>query len=336
MKTDKFIWYRYGEEDIWLYTLDNGAMNVSFTNFGATIITMHVRARDGQYQNVVLSYDSFEKYLHDEYYLGCIVGRYANRIADGLLTIDGTTYHLPVNEPANNNHLHGGYEGFNKKVFRIVREESDDSSAAVVMHYRSRHMEEGYPGNLDVEVKFHLTATNDFGITYRAVTDQPTHINLTHHCYFNLGSGDGRQQQLQINAANCLYSNDRFLPTGQLMNVSGTPYDFTHPNAISWRWNQLPTKGYNSFYILDNAAPTAAVLSSELLGVSVEVCTSYPGILLYTGDYLGHPFVPNEGICLETQMHPDAMHHGNFPDTTLYPGQVYAHETLYRFKTTST
>lgn len=336
MKTDKFIWYRYGEEDIWLYTLDNGEMNVSFTNFGATIIAMRVRAKDGQYQNIVLSYDSFEKYLHDEYYLGCIVGRYANRIADGLLTIDGTTYRLPLNEPANNNHLHGGYAGFNKKIFRIVREENEESAAEVVMHYKSRHMEEGYPGNLDVEVRFQLTAASEFRITYWAVTDQATHVNLTHHSYFNLGTGDGRQQQLQISAANRLCSGDRFLPTGEVMSVSGTPYDFTQPNAISWRWNQLQTKGYNSFYTLDSAAKTAAVLSSESSGISMEVRTTYPGILLYTGDYLGHPFVPNQGICLETQLHPDAMHHRNFPDTTIYPGQEYAHETLYRFKTNST
>ncbi|MEP7258705.1 MAG: aldose epimerase family protein [Flavitalea sp.] len=335
MHIKKQFWSDYSGGSVYQYTLSNGFMEVTVTNFGCAITSINVPDLEKNKRNIVLGYDSFEEYLHDKYYMGAIVGRFANRISGGILPVNKTVYQLPVNEPANNNHLHGGFNGFNKKLFSVISEEADDKKATIIFKYRSEHMDEGYPGNLDVWITYELSITNQLVIRYEAQTDQDTHINLTNHTYFNLDPYEKSSigQHLFINSAQYLEDDERFLPTGVIKWTDTAAYDFSGARRIDKYWSDL-ANGYNTYYLLDKERMNVpdAILSSERSGIIVSIKTSFPGILLYSGDYLGKPYLINQGICLETQFCPDTPNRPEFPSTLLKEGEIFLHHTSYQFE----
>ncbi len=337
MQITKKLWSGSPQGDIFLVTLSNGQTEVSVTNLGSAITAIRIPDSSGKLRNIVIGGASIDDYLNDQVYLGAVIGRYANRIDGGRLPVAGINYQLSVNESENNNHLHGGFSGFNKKLFKPAGEHTSQAGCAVTFSYRSVDMEEGYPGNLDVLISYELTALNELRIGYYANTDQPTHVNLTNHTYFSLGDPEkpATGLRLSINAGRYLESNERFLPSGKLSPVEGTPFDFRTERPIDQYWGDLTTKGYNHFYLLEKDGSPApdVVLACPDSGISVSLTTSFPGVLLYTGDYLSAPHKPNQGVCLETQFPPDAPNQVSFPSTLVEPGRPFDHQTTYSFAT---
>ena len=265
--------------------------------------------------------------------MGATVGRFANRIHQASFSIEGTTYLLEKNDGENTNH--GGLSSFHKKIWQWKR---TDSGIRFLLH--SPDMEGGYPGNVQAEVEYQFTETNELTISYHGTTDRPTYLNLTNHAYFNL-SGDKRkitEHELMIPAARILETTSQFIPTGQAQDVKDSPFDFSTSRSIGahlyddneqLHWN----KGYNHCYILKEESSdtllTAAVLSDPFSGRRLTVRTDLPGVLLYTAGYLAP--TPDIGVCLETQYFPDTPSHPHFPSCLLMPGEEYRHRTIYTF-----
>jgi aldose 1-epimerase len=223
-------------------------------------------------------------------------------------------------------HLHGGVKGFGKQAFGVVREMATDTAASVELYYRSHHLEEGYPGNLDVWITYQLSDNNGLTISYRAVTDRDTHINLTNHSYFNLRGQDQDifGHELLIDADSYLVSDENNVPTGVIEPVSNTPYSFKTRRTIA--------AGYNECYVLNNKPGAAnAILGDKISGRTLALETDMPALLFYTGDYLGGKFIKNNGVCLETQFFPDAPNHRAFPNTLLKAGEQWNSYTRLSF-----
>ena len=331
-----------------LYTLTNaGGMQVKITTYGATVVSLVVPDRNGKPADVVLGYDSLEEYIAGGNYFGCIVGRYANRIAGGKFTLNGTQYRLAANEGGN--HLHGGLRGFDKVVWQ-AQEYEDNSDVGLRLSYKSPDGEEGYPGNLACTVSYTLGAANVLRIEYLAVTDSPTIVNLTNHAYFNLaeaGSGDILNHELMINADWFTPVDTRLIPTGELKSVQGTPFDFTRPTAIGARIDHdheqlIFGKGYDHNWVLnkDGDGPSLAARAMERSsGRTLEVYTTQPGLQFYSGNFLdnriaakaGQVYPHRGGFCLETQHFPDSPNRPEFPCTALDLGSKYEHKTIYKF-----
>ena len=331
-----------------LYKLTNaGGMEVKITAYGATVVSLVVPDRRGKPADVVLGYDALEDYTAGEYYFGCIAGRYANRIAGGKFTLNGTVYRLATND--GQNHLHGGRRGFDKMVWQ-ARQFQDKAGTGLKLTYLSPDGEEGYPGNLACTVIYTLGANNELKIDYRATTDNPTVVNLTNHAYFNLagaGAGDILNHELMINADRFTPVDDHLIPTGELRSVEGTPFDFTRPTAIGARINHddaqlIPGKGYDHNWVLsqDAVGPCLAARAYERQsGRTLEVYTTQPGLQFYSGNFLdngiaakvGQIYHHRGGFCLETQHFPDSPNQPNFPFTVLDPGSKYKHTTIYKF-----
>lgn len=321
-----------GTEEVHIFTLTNDqGMVVEVMNYGCTLMEIKVPDRNGKMENILLHYDRAEDYFKDSYYLNCIVGRYANRIANGSCSIGGKEYQLSVNEAALRNHLHGGFSGFNKKVWEIA----DDGSISgkLVFSCLSPHLEEGYPGNLRVEVSFYLGNDNALEIAYSAGTDQPTIVNLTHHSYFNLsgGSGDIFNHDMKVNASFYTPSDERYIPSGDLAPVAGTPYDLRETRKVETLVHTVATLNY----CLDDHIrfPEAAQLSDPTSGRRMRLHTTEPGMQLYFGNFLGGEFAPFSALCMEPQHYPDSPNHPLFPSTILLPGEEYFQSTVYRFDT---
>lgn len=325
MGIKKTSWGHVNQQEVYLFTLTNGLLEVSITNFGCTVVSVMMKNKKGEKQNLVLGYSSLQGYVEDLYYTGCIVGRFANRIANASFIIDDTTYQLAANESSTGNHLHGGVEGFNKKVFAVV----DTMADTVQFHYKSTDEEEGYPGNLDVFVSYQLTAQNSLVIRYKATTDKTTPVNLTNHSYFNLSGTNTSvlQHELLINADKVLVADAAYIPTGEIKPVAGGNLDFRHWRAIGGE----SFRGLNECFCLDHTKGVAAMLRDPQSQHSMIVRTTLPGLMLYTGDYLDSPFSKNEGLCLETQFFPDSPNQPTFPTAFLHPGDVYEHQTVYQF-----
>jgi aldose 1-epimerase len=331
-----------------LYTLTNaGGMEVKITSYGATVVSLVVPDRNSKPADVVLGYDSLEDYIAGGYYFGCIAGRYANRIAGGKFTLDGTEYRLAANDGGN--HLHGGLRGFDKMVWQ-AREFEDNVDMGLRFSYLSPEGEEGYPGNLACTVIYTLNAANELKIDYRAATDTPTIVNLTQHAYFNLagaGSGNILSHELMINADRFTPVDSRLIPTGELKSVQGTPFDFTRSTAIGARIDSddeqlILGKGYDHNWVLnkDVDGPSLAARALERdSGRTLEVYTTQPGLQFYSGNFLanriaakaGQIYHHRGGFCLETQHFPDSPNRPNFPSTVLEPGAKYEHTTIYKF-----
>ncbi|MDR2683586.1 MAG: galactose mutarotase [Dysgonamonadaceae bacterium] len=329
-----------------LYILSNAkGTEMTVTNYGAKIVSLHVPDKTGRWTDVVLGKSTIDDYLNDqEPYFGAICGRTANRIANGRFTLDGVEYQLAVNNgPCS---LHGGLIGFNAVVWDIKQLDSQ----TLELSYLSKDGEEGFPGNLQVDLVYRLTDDNAVEITYKAVTDKPTILNLTNHSYFNLsGEGDPSvgDHELQIHADAFLPTSEVAIPFGPPAKVEGTPFDFRTPHPIGERIGADDTQlqygnGYDHNYIINRSAPglvAAARAVSPKTGIVLEVYTTEPGVQLYTGNYLdgsftgknGHTYPKRSAFCLETQHFPDSIHHPDYPSVVLRPGEVFESKTVFRF-----
>ncbi len=337
-------------QQIDIYTLTNrNGVEARITNYGAALVSLKVPDRDGKVDDVVLGYDTLERYVSDKAYFGATVGRYANRIAGGSFVLNGSTYSLAINNRPN--HLHGGEKGFNKRVW-TAEGASSGAGQALALTYLSKHGEEGYPGNLTVRVVYTLTDKNELKIDYTATTDKDTVLNLTNHSYFNLagqGNGDILDEELFLAADRFTPVDENLIPTGELRKVSGTPFDFTTPTAVGARINQDDQqlkigKGYDHNFVLNGKAgelKLAARLYAPKTGRVLEVWTTQPGVQFYTGNFLdgtaqgkgGKPYGFRSGLCLETQHFPDSPNHPKFPSTVLKPGEHFRSTTIYKFST---
>jgi aldose 1-epimerase len=330
-----------------LYTLTNKqGVEVSITDFGGTVVSLRVPDRNGKLSDVVLGYDAPKDYELGKAYFGGTIGRYGNRIAHGQFTLDGNQYTLAKNDGAN--HLHGGIRGFNK-VLWTAADASTKDAASLRLTYLSKDGEEGYPGNLSVEVTFTLTDANELKIDYAASTDKDTVANLTNHSYFNLaGTGTILDHQLMLSAGRFTPVDAGLIPTGELRSVQGTPFDFRTATTIGARINQADEqlklgKGYDHNWILDRTTDAklslAAKVSEPTTGRILEVWTTEPAIQFYSGNFLdgsahgkgGKPYEFRSGFCLETQHYPDSPNHPDFPSTTLKSGIRYNSTTVFKF-----
>lgn len=332
-----------------LYVLTNkDGMEVAITNYGGAVVSLKVPDRKRQVADVVLGYDSLDGYVNDKAYFGALIGRYGNRIAHGQFTLDGVTYKLAKNN--GDNTLHGGTRGFNKAVWS-AKDISSKAAQALQLNYLSKEGEEGYPGNLNVQVVYSLTDANELKIEYNATTDKKTVLNLTNHSYFNLagqGNGDILGHQLMIAADRFTPVDAGLIPTGELRSVAGTPFDFRSKTAIGARINaddeQLKLgKGYDHNFVLrgKGALGLAARAGEPNSGRVLEVWTTEPGVQFYTGNFLDGTVHGKEGktygfrsaFCLETQHFPDSPNHPDFPSAVLGPGQRFHSLTVYKFAT---
>jgi aldose 1-epimerase len=334
-------WGNLPEGAVTLYTLRNSkGMLARVTNYGAILTELHAPARQGQPANVVCGFDNLAQYVKGHPYFGTTTGRVANRIARAEFELDGKTFKLAANN--GRNHLHGGIKGFDKTVWKG---EPVNQHAAVNFSYLSPDGEEGYPGNLSVQVRYALTEDNELRIDYQATTDQATPVNLTNHSYFNLaGSGTIYDHELMLAAENYTPTDDELIPTGEIASVRGKPVDFTQPRPIGSRLKELNCQpiGYDHNFVLnsqDNSLKLAAQVFEPKSGRFMETLTTEPAIQLYTGNFLdgsltgigGVVYAQHTAFCLETQHHPDAVHQPNFPSIILRPGQTFRSTTVYRF-----
>ena len=328
-----------------LFTVRNGrGLTVKFTNYGLIITEVWAPDRKGQPANVVLGFDTLDRYLKGHPFFGAIAGRVANRIGKGTFTIDGQTYQLAVNNGPN--HLHGGNVGFDKKLWKVEGYELTPTQASVQFSYLSPDGEEGYPGNLKNLVTYTLNQDNELRIDYRATSDRATPINLTNHSYFNLaGKGAIDPQVAQIFASKYTLTDDGLIPTGELAPVKGTALDFTSPKPFGAgiQSTGLKPPGYDHNFVLDSGGgrkTLAARVTDPASGRVLEVETDQPGIQLYTANHFpadgyecngGLKFPPHGAFCLETQNFPDAVNKPKFPKAVLRPGETYETTTTFRF-----
>jgi aldose 1-epimerase len=328
-------------DSVMLYTLTNEQdIKISITNYGGIITAIHTPDKHGKTTNITLGFDKLEQYLAGHPNFGTLVGRYGNRIAGARFTLDGVEYTLAANN--GNNSLHGGIENFGKKIWtpEVI---GCDERAALKLSYTSVDGEEGFPGTLQVTVTYELLM-DQFFITYEAVTDKPTVLNLTNHAYFNLaGEGTILDHVLYINASRYTPVNEELIPTGELANVEGTPFDFRKPFVIGERFPQLNNEplGYDHNFVLDGSAGErimAAKVHDPLSGRFLEVHTTEPGVQFYTGNFLDgslssgdRTYVQHSGFCLETQHFPDSPNQPDFPSTVLRPGETFASQTILKF-----
>jgi aldose 1-epimerase len=337
-------------QEIQLFTLTNrNGLRMSITNYGAAVTELWVPDASGELADVVLGYDSLSRYLEESPYFGAIVGRYGNRIANGRFTLDGIEYTLATNNGPN--HLHGGVKGFDKVVWNAAPY-ADAEEAGVRLSYTSPDGEEGYPGNLTVDVTYALTDFNELKIDYLVETDQTTVANVTHHGYFNLAGHTSESilgHQLMLAADRFTPVDEGLIPTGELRDVAGTPMDFRTPFAIGERIDADDEQlsfggGYDHNWVLNGEAGTfrlAARVTEPTTGRVMEVHTTEPAIQFYSGNFLdgsnigkgGVPYPYRSGFCLETQRYPDSPNHAEFPTTVLRPGDRYESTTIYRFLT---
>ena len=329
-----------------LYTLHNGKVTMQVTNYGGRVVALWTPDRRGSYEDITPGYDHIDKYVNNdgERYLGAVVGRCANRIARGSFTLDGVEYQLPKND--GNNTLHGGEIGTDRMVWEVL----DANDSTLVMHTVLPDGQDGFPGNLDINMTYTLTNKNEFRIDYRATTDQPTLCNLSNHTFFNL-TGEGTDilnHLLQINGGWILPVDEELISTGSFMAVNNTPFDFRELHAIGDRINenhpQLKTgNGYDHNWIVLGYNPTklnhCATLYEPNTGRMVEVLTDQMGIQFYSGNFFDGKAQGKWGahlrrgaVALETQNFPDAIHQDMFTaKSILRPGEVYTHTCIYRF-----
>ncbi len=327
-------------KEVFKYTLKNHqGMEVDIINFGAIITAIRVPDRNHNPGDVVLGFDTLEEYLGDHPYFGAMVGRVCNRVGQSRFELEGRIFHITANEGANQ--LHGGKSGFDKQVWTAYSQKTPDQQS-LILGYESADGEEGYPGALLVEVEYSLNEKNELGISCRAKTDKPTHINLTNHSYFNLNDCKGtiRDHELMISADRITELDQASIPTGKILPVKSTPYDFRLSTEIGERIDQV-LPGYDINYVLDmkqrELTRVAAVHDPES-GRNMEVLTTLPGIQLYTTNHVdgiigkgGKVYEKHSAVCLETQFFPDSPNQTNFPSTVLQPGEEYSAVTIYRF-----
>lgn len=332
------------QTDLFVLTNHSGC-EATVTNYGAKVVSLMVPDKAGNLVDVVTGHNSIQEYLSsEEPYFGAVCGRTGNRIAKGKFTLEGKEYTLAINNGPNN--LHGGVVGFNSVVWDAVQPDSQ----TVELTYLSEDGEEGFPGNLTTTVVYHLSNENELKISYKAVTDKTTILNLTNHSYFNLsGAGDSYvgDHLLTIYADTYLPTDDTAIPFGKPESVVGTPMDFTTPKPIGSRINDnfeqlIFGKGYDHTYILnknEGEMALAVVCESPKTGIVMETFTTEPGVQLYTGNWMTGNFVAKNGkrypersaVCFETQHFPDSINRPEYPTVILKPGHTFTSETIYKF-----
>ncbi|CAL9560788.1 aldose epimerase family protein [Streptomyces sp. enrichment culture] len=304
------------------WTLRRAGVRVRILTYGGIVQDVEVPDRDGRAGNVVLGFSGLDGYLrHPEPFLGALIGRYANRIAGARFALDGRTYALEPNNGPNS--LHGGAQGFDKRVW-----DAEPVEHGVRLTLVAGHGEEGFPGRLEVAVTYTLDERGALRIAYEAATGAPTHVNLTNHTYWNLsGSGSAAGHELRLAASRYTPSDADLIPTGELADVSGTRFDFREARRTG--------TGYDDNFVLDKGVTRTPEEVAELYdpesGRVLTVATTEPGMQLYTADHIGEPFLPGAGVALETQHFPDSPNRPEFPSTVLRPGEVYRSETVYGF-----
>ncbi len=331
--------------DLYVLSIDRG-MTVKIMTYGATITELWAPDKEGNLSDVTLGFDSLKGYEgKGNPFFGCVVGRYANRIARGRFTLDGKAYKLATNNAPN--HLHGGNKGFDKAVWEWVGQKRGPRSVSLTFHHVSPDGDEGYPGKLQAKVTYTLTDRNELRLDYQATTDKPTVVNLTNHAYFNLAGhdkGDILDEVLTLEASKYTPADATLIPTGKVEPVKGTPFDFTKPMKIGSRIDKLEgePRGYDVNYVIDGKSGTlrrAAVVREPKSGRVMEMETTEPGVQFYTGNFLdgtvkgknGAVYKKHAGFCLEAQRYPDTPNKKDFPSAVLRPGQKYTQTTLYRF-----
>jgi len=321
------------------YSLRNGrGMEVVLADYGATVVSVMVPDRNGEPGDVVLGFDNLAGYAGPHPYIGAMVGRVCNRIGGASFELDGRIYRLTANEGGNQ--LHGGPGGFDRKVW-TGRELPGEDRVGLEFSCESPDGEEGFPGHLHVQVVYTLTADNELSVRCRAKTDKPTHVNLTNHSYFNLGGGrDILGHELYLDAAFVTELNSESIPTGRILPVEGTPFDFRKAKPLGQDLD-LVAPGYDINYVLamERREPLpVAALHDPVSGRTMEVVTSLPGIQLYTSNFLdgitgkgGMTYNRHGAVCLETQYFPDSCNQPAFPATELRPEGTYDETTIFRF-----
>lgn len=338
-KVTQVSWGEADGKQVNLYTLTNSnGVEVKITNYGGTVTSWVTPDKNGKKSSVVLGFDSLSGYLAKPPYFGAIIGRYGNRIGKGTFKIDTASYKLATNN--GENHLHGGNKGYDKVVWDAT---AADSTASLTLTYLSKDGEEGYPGNLKITVVYTLTDDNELLIDYSAETDKTTVVNLTNHSYFNL-TGDVANtildHQLQVNADKYTPVDAGLIPTGELKDVKGTPFDFLQPHKIGERITAVDG-GYDHNFVLTrkgNDLEPVATLTDSVSGRKLEVFTTEPGLQFYSGNFLdgtfkttaGTPINIHTALCLETQHFPDSPNKPSFPATLLKPGEKYHTVTKYK------
>ncbi len=329
-----------------LYTLANDKVEARITNYGGIIVSLRAPDRDGKLDDIVLGYDSLDRYIAKTAYFGAIIGRYANRIAHGSFQLDGKTYSTPKND--GDNTLHGGIVGFDKVVWK-----AHEIKNGIELTYVSKDGDQGFPGTLTTTVRYTLDG-NDMRIEYSATTDKDTVLNLTNHSYFNL-AGQAKRDVLghvvKINSSKITPVDTSLIPTGELKSVGGTPFDFRTPHAIGERIDANDEQlrfgmGYDENFVLDHPEDQlfeAAEVYEPTTGRILKVLTTQPAVQFYTGNHLdgsitgkdNRVYKPRFAFCLETEHYPDSPNHANFPSTELKPGQRFHSVTVYQFSSGS-
>ena len=325
---------------------ENG-MTVELLNYGCTIRSILVPNRKGVMTDVVLGYDDIESYENGSCYYGATIGRFANRIGGSRFVLDGKEYRLEPNSENGCNHIHGV---FAKRIFDTSIDEED-----LILRYFSPDMEEGYPGNLHVEIRYHLCEDNTLETIYTATTDAPTVLNLTNHCYFNLSGQDGStilDHRLWLNSSFYTEYDAVFAQTGKIISVEHTPLDFRKEQTFGARFDDdyppfRVCTGYDHNMVLDGKdgeLKPIGKITCDRSGISLAAFTTEPAIQLYSGNFMhydpvsvgknGIRYPKNGGFCLEAQHYPDSVNHPHFPTTVLRPGEVYRQKTVYRFEIT--
>jgi aldose 1-epimerase len=327
-----------------LFTLKNdNNITVTITNYGATIVSIITPDKDGNLDDINLGFDSVAEYPEKSPFFGCIAGRCANRIGKGKFTLEGKNYSVAINN--GENHLHGGIVGFDKVLWNSEIVEIENG-VAVKLSYLSKDGEENYPGNAQCSITYSLTNDNELSFSYEATTDKTTLMNLTNHAYYNLAghkSGDVLSHEMMINADKYAVVTDDAIPTGELADVTGTPFDFTTPTPIGKNVDQVTGDpgGYDHNFVLrgqDGKLELAAAVYEPKSGRFMEVFTTEPGVQFYGGNYLddiagkdGAVYGFRNGLCLETQHYPDSINNPSFPSVILAPGETYKQLTVHKF-----
>lgn len=326
-----------------MFTLKNrNGLSADITNYGAKVVRLFTPDRNGEFDDIVLGFDTLEEVIEKEEYYGAVCGRFANRIKDGKFSIDGNDYKLAVNNGTNA--LHGGVDAFNSKVWDVKSAEP----AKLVLELLSTDGEEGYPGNLSIICTYELTDDNELSIHYEATTDKPTVIGLTNHSYFNLkgvGNGSIKDHFLQVNADYYTVLDESFAPSGEIRPVVGTDFDFNAPTILSERIDKdafVPGWGIDNNWCIRKSFAGECVLAGTIYepnsGRKLEAYTTQPGIQIYTGNWVekqigknGKTYDRQDAICLETQGFPNSPNVAHFPSPILRPGQKYDEYCIYKF-----
>ena len=327
--------------DVRLYRLDNGAVTVEILTLGGTISGIWTPDREGKQENICLGFSSVKGYQDQDAYIGATVGRFANRIARGAFWLEGREYRLSTNSGAH--HLHGGFHGLDKKIW-----EGEIEGNSLLLRTESLDGEEGYPGRVWIEVRYSLDEKNELSLEYRAGSDQDTILNLTNHTYFNLsgrGKGDVLRHMLRVNSDRIIRCDGELIPTGEYLEVEGTPFDFREFHPVGERMNESSAdlaagNGYDHNFVLrGDGFREAAALREDYSGRVVTIFTDMPGLQVYTGNFLkikgrtkkDYSYGKRSGIALETQFFPDTPNHPAFPSCVVRAGEEYRRRTSYRF-----